>query len=90
MLEVAEEQKMLHLFLPFSFYNIDEHFKRFMKELYIDLLNLIPHGNMNIKYVHRKGRQFLFLCHIPSTIYKPCPSAVLQASGFSRFSSTRD
>lgn len=74
---------------PFFLYDVDEHFKRFMKELYIDLFNLIPHGNINIKCVSRKGRPFFSVTSpVKSTSLASC--AVLQASGYSRFSSPMD
>lgn len=84
MLEVAEEQKMFHLFL-FFLYNVDKHFKRFTKES----IKSIPHGSINIKCVSRKGRPF-FSVTSPVQPTSLAPSAVLQASGYSRFSSSMD
>lgn len=37
-----------------------------MKELHMDLLDLVPHGKINIKCVCRKGSQSVFLCPITS------------------------
>lgn len=67
MLEVAEEQQMFSLFLLF----FSLHYARTLQKVhggtvYIHLLNSIPHGNINLKCVYRKGRQSLFLCHITS------------------------